>query len=112
MFGYGKKMTPGVGVRDGERRKTGVAMKRREKEGVAMLVGMVQSGWFSGDASVGMVMAPSLVFGLLVSVGFGVFVVWAIFFGQEAMPGLIFVVVPVTVRLGNLDGGGLLGAGG
>ena len=97
MFGYGKKMTPGVGVRDGERRKTGVAMKRREKEGVAMLVGMV--------------MAPSLVFGLLVSVGFGVFVVWAIFFGQEAMPGLIFVVVPVTVRLGNLDGGGLLGAG-
>ena len=43
-----------------------------------------------------MAVAPIPVFGLFVFVGIGVLVGWTAFFGEEAVPSLVFVIVPTV----------------
>jgi len=50
-----------------------------------------------------MAVAPIPVFGLFGLFGLGEFVFWAVIFGEEAVPSLILVVVPVVVVLVDGD---------
>jgi len=58
------------------------------------------------------IVAPVPVVGLLVFVGLGEFVLLAVIFGQIAVPGLSFAVVPMVVVVARLvDGNGRLSCG-
>jgi hypothetical protein len=49
--------------------------------------------------SIGMIVAPVPVFFLFFFLGFCVVVIFAVFFGKEAAPRGLFVVVPLTVMV-------------
>ncbi len=62
--------------------------------------------WECNGVSIGVVVAPGPVFVLLFFLGFGVFVVLAMLFGEETAPRGLFVLIPLAVITVFLSSGG------
>jgi hypothetical protein len=84
---------------DAEKKTAAQTVRGSGQEGVAARPSKHRPG------SVGMIVAPVPIVGLLVFVGLGEFVLLAVIFGEIAVPGLIFPVVPMVVVVAGLVNG-------